>query len=281
LYITGTIKEESLSNLPENPMQAKSYLEMILSSYKKLTLPQFESELLEKRVEVNEIDEVEDVFKTCEDFVGDVDEENAEKIKEYFDFQYPHRTATETIFKNSVSSINESGKPSKGQFVFEGESDFIEQGNAYHLALKEIDFEKVNSIDDVRQALSEIQDEGVKKFVDCNLLYNNITLLKQTLSCCNKVFKEQQFTSLVSLKDVFEEGEEEEIMLQGIVDLFALGEKNVLIDYKFTSIKDENLLKNKYKKQLLLYKHAIENGFNIKVDEVYLLSIKNNLLIKF
>ena len=120
----------------------------------------------------------------------------------------------------------------------------------------------------------------MKKFVDCNLLYNNIVVLKQALTDCDKIFKEQQFTSLASLKEVFGEGEEEEIMLQGIVDLFGIGKKNVLIDYKYTSIKDEKLLKNKYKKQLLLYKDAIENGYGIRVDEVYLLSIKNNLFIK-
>ncbi len=281
LYITGTMKEETLHDLSEEPMEAKSYLEMILSSYKKLTLPQFKEELSSKRVEVNEIDEVEDVFKIEETFVGDIDETVAKKIKEYFEFKYPYKTATETIFKNSVSSINESGKPSKGQFVFNGEDDFIEKGNAYHLALKEIDFQKINSVEDLKQEIQSIKDDGVQNFVDCNLLYNNIVLLKQTLVCCNKIFKEQQFTSIVSLKETLGTGEEEEIMLQGIVDLFALGEKNILIDYKFTSIEDEKLLKNKYEKQLLLYKNAIENAFNVKVDEVYLLSIKNNLLIKF
>ena len=98
---------------------------------------------------------------------------------------------------------------------------------------------------------------------------------------CQKIFKEQQFTSLANLKSVLGEGQDEEIMLQGVVDLFGLGEKNILIDYKFTTITDEKTLKNKYEKQLLLYKNAIENGYGVKVDEVYLLSLKNHNLIKF
>ena len=280
LYITGTLKENALTSLPEDPTKAKSYLELILSSHKQLVLPQSKEELLSKRVEVNEISEIEDVFAKEMDFVGSAEENVVKKIKEYFAFEYPYKNSTETIFKNSVSSINESGKPAKGQFVFVGEEEFIEKGNAYHLALKEIDFEKINSLEDVKGELEKISDEGVKKFVDCNLLYNNIVVLKQALTDCDKIFKEQQFTSLASLKEVFGEGEEEEIMLQGIVDLFGIGKKNVLIDYKYTSIKDEKLLKNKYKKQLLLYKDAIENGYGIRVDEVYLLSIKNNLFIK-
>ena len=281
LQITGTMKEGWLDKLPKDPMDAKTYLEMILSSYRKLALPRFKKQLASSRVEVSEIESVEDIFVQEENFVGEVDETVVEKIKNYFDFSYPYEGATQTIFKNSVSSINEQGKVAVRRFVFDDEGDFIERGNAYHLALKEIDFAKVSDIASLESELKKLDDEGVKEYVDKNVLYNNITKLKEVLLPCQKIFKEQQFTSLANLKSVLGEGQDEEIMLQGVVDLFGLGEKNILIDYKFTTITDEKTLKNKYEKQLLLYKNAIENGYGVKVDEVYLLSLKNHNLIKF
>ena len=53
------------------------------------------------------------------------------------------------------------------------------------------------------------------------------------------------------------------------------------IDYKFTRENDENILKNRYKMQLLLYKQAIEKAENIKIDKVYLISLLNKKIIIF
>ena len=71
------------------------------------------------------------------------------------------------------------------------------------------------------------------------------------------------------------------MIIQGIIDLFSLGEKNILIDYKFSSIKDEERLLKHYKKQLDLYAIAVEKAFDIKLDEIYLLSLANAKLIKY
>ena len=69
--------------------------------------------------------------------------------------------------------------------------------------------------------------------------------------------------------------------MQGIIDLFATGEENILIDYKFTREKDENILKNRYKEQIMLYKEAIEKAENIKINKIYLLSLLNKKIINF
>ena len=74
---------------------------------------------------------------------------------------------------------------------------------------------------------------------------------------------------------------DEKVIVQGVIDLFALGEKNILIDYKFTSIQDKDRLLSRYKKQLKLYADAVEKGFNIKLDEIYLLSLANGEIIKY
>ena len=66
----------------------------------------------------------------------------------------------------------------------------------------------------------------------------------------------------------------EEILIQGVFDLVAIkGDRAILIDYKYSTIKnDEDLIKN-YKTQMQLYKEAIEKSSNLKVDEVYLINL--------
>ncbi|MEG2676447.1 MAG: hypothetical protein RR993_05455, partial [Clostridia bacterium] len=55
------------------------------------------------------------------------------------------------------------------------------------------------------------------------------------------------------------------ILLQGKVDLIILGEKNTLVDFKFSS-KSKEYIKQKYSKQLQLYAFAIEKCMNITID---------------
>lgn len=54
----------------------------------------------------------------------------------------------------------------------------------------------------------------------------------------------------------------------------------MLIDYKYSKEQRQEVLVNRYKLQLKLYKNAIESGLNVKVDEIYLLNLRYNKLIK-
>ncbi len=279
LYITGSVSPKLANELCSDPFDAKSYIEMILSAYKKLISSNAEEELKEEGVECNVITEIDDLGIVKEKFVGGSDKKVCEELNRYFTYKYPHDLSTKTIYKNSVSAINESGEVKV--FNFKGEDEFVERGNAYHLALKLIDFNEVNEIKDVENKIIEINNEEINKYVDSEILFKNIQILKGALKGTDRIFKEQQFTSMVKLNEVLGNGANEEIMLQGVVDLFGLGKENVLIDYKFTNDTSEKSIKNRYEKQLILYKNAIENAFNIKINRTYLLSLKNNKLINF
>lgn len=279
LYISGTVSSKLTKELCKDPFDAKSYIEMILSSYKKLIAPNTEEELNSERVECNVITEIQDLAEVKEKFVGHSDKKACEELNKYFSYKYPHEISTKTIYKNSVSAINESGEAKV--FNFKGEDEFVERGNAYHLALKLINFDEISSLCDVENKLKDLNNEDINKYVNSEILYKNILILKDALKNTNKIYKEQQFTSMLNLSEVFSDGIDEEIMLQGVVDLFALGEENVLIDYKFTNDNDEKSIKNRYEKQLILYKNSIEKAFDIKINKVQLLSLKNNKLINF
>ena len=75
---------------------------------------------------------------------------------------------------------------------------------------------------------------------------------------------------------IYEEDIDEKILVQGIIDLYYITEDNkvILVDYKTDYIPDgkENILKEKYIRQLELYKLAIEGLIGKKLDNVYIYS---------
>ena len=94
-----------------------------------------------------------------------------------------------------------------------------------------------------------------------------------------KLYKEQPFLSTFTANELYGVDSLAEILIQGIIDLMAVKENEViLVDYK-TSDHDATRLKKEYKTQLLLYKKAIEKGLKLTVKEVYILSLKTGELI--
>ena len=82
-------------------------------------------------------------------------------------------------------------------------------------------------------------------------------------------------------KDVFENANDETILVQGIIDLYAITEKGIiLVDYKTDFVQNEQVLINKYNKQLEIYKSALENALSKKVEDVYIYSLYLNKAIK-
>lgn len=219
---------------------------------------------------------------------------NQEKIKKYQDFSYKNKNYCKINFKNSVTGILNLEKDDK----FEKEinlinidseeknklnsTDAIKMGNAYHEALKLIDMSKINSYENFEKEFLNIiplMTDEYCNLINKNTLYNNIVIINSLIKN-QKIFKEQEFLLKASITDLGLGEENDFVIIQGIIDFFAIGEKNILIDFKFTSVRDEEKIKNRYKKQIDLYSHAIEKAFKIKLNEKYLLSLKHGKLIK-
>ena len=238
-------------------------------------------------VEFNLITETENLKLEKQQYSYSKPDENIVKeIEEYLNFKYMFDNEKNIAFKNSVTSLT---KKYESEDVFFPTSEYvstssknIEIGNAYHLALKVLDFSKINSLQDLHlNLISNSCYDEIKENIDEELLFKNILLLKPFQT--DSVFKEQEFV----MKDAFsslveEDGFNDEIMVQGVVDFFAVKNngKIVLIDYKYSNEKNPERLVNRYKLQLKLYKKAIVNGIFMEVDEVYLLNLKWNKLIK-
>ena len=260
LFITGSADLDEVEEFSQEQFsQYATALDLILS-----TQPQ------QAGADVEVIDEVVSIKPNIKiQKVAAVDENNVKKINNYLNFNYSYQNQIGIKQKASVTQLvsNSDGENT------EQNQQLIEEGNAYHEALRVLDFENIKTQQDVENQLKckKIQEKYLK-ILNFSLIFNIIQKIKPLANNC-QIIKEKQFTMRL------EEGQGANLV-QGVVDLYLKGEKNILIDYKFTGQKNAQVLKTRYLPQLKLYKQAIEKAENIKIDEMYLVSIKYGDLIK-
>lgn len=295
LIIVGSKKEGDI-NLSNNVFENKCYLDMIFSSLGENFFETLKSQnhIETENREFNIISQIEEdeteVLKALNSTQKSFDiDEN--KVIEYLNFNYYDFDNCFYEYKNSVTGLLEKEtqdnyeiyklKKQEDENIFISRQLAINEGNAYHEAIKIIDFDKINSLQDLINLQTELKSkmtEGYFELLDLELLYKNINLIKQTVKN-SKLFKEKQFIMQATLKEIGVADSENKVIVQGIVDLFSMGEENILIDYKYSSLSEESLIK-KYKTQIKLYSLACEKGFSVKPDKTFLLSLKNAKLIK-
>ena len=119
-----------------------------------------------------------------------------------------------------------------------------------------------------KKEATNINTEKIYKFTTSEI-FNQMKTAK-------KVYKEQPFYINIPAKGIYNIETEDKILVQGIIDLFYITQDNkiTLIDYKTDYVPKgkEEQLKEKYQKQLELYKTAIEGMTKKKVDNVYIYS---------
>ena len=88
------------------------------------------------------------------------------------------------------------------------------------------------------------------------------------------VMREKRFTARLKPSEVFDVKTNATVIIQGAVDLaFVEDGKLVIVDYKTDRVKDITKLAGLYKKQLDLYKSAMEQSEELTVKECILCSI--------
>ena len=295
LIIVGSKKEGDI-NLSSNVFENKCYLDMIFSSLGENFFERVKSQnhVETENREFNLITQIEEdeteVLQELKNYQNTLNiDEN--KVFEYLNFKYNDLENCFYEYKNSVTGLLE--KESQDNYenyklikqedenIFISRQLAINEGNAYHEAIKVLDFDKINSLQDLLNLQTDLKSQmtqGNFELLDLQLLYKNISVIKQIVKN-SKLFKEKQFIMQTTLKEIGVADSDNKVIVQGIVDLFSMGEKNILIDYKYSSLNEERLIK-KYKTQIKLYSLACEKGFSVKIDKTYLLSLKNAKLIE-
>ena len=99
----------------------------------------------------------------------------------------------------------------------------------------------------------------------------------EELKTAKVVEREKPFYINVPAKEIYKDDSSQNILVQGIIDLYYIDKDDNLnlVDYKTDYVekgKEEDLV-NKYRKQLKLYKEALENSYNKKVNNIYIYSV--------
>ena len=194
----------------------------------------------------------------------------------------------EEIANNIKNAENEREKSSilvKPKFLNEEEKlTGAEKGTLMHLILQKLEIRKkgytMNEISELIQKLyenniiTEIERNGINrnkilKFVQSNI-YRDLIEAKE-------INREKPFYINIPAKEIFNKELEENVLVQGIIDLYYIdkNDKLVLVDYKTDYIEEgkEKELIVKYKKQLELYKRELESALNRKVDKIFIYSV--------
>lgn len=226
-----------------------------------------------------------------------------DKYDKEFSWEYDKKVATTLPIKSTVSKIKEmqidgidfDSLNNKEIGIANITPEFMEKeeiitsskkGTLMHLFLQKINFKEEYSIQKLNELkenliINKIISEEESKVIDIFKVQNFLeSKVANKIKKCIKIEKEKAFCTKIKAKEIYEEAKDEEILVQGIIDLYAIDENNnvILLDYKTDYVEngDENSLIKKYEKQLKIYKEALEKAFDLKVEEIYIYSLYLN-----
>ena len=208
-------------------------------------------------------------------------------------YQYPHAAAVGLPQKVSASQIaHEAGSDyfarivAKPGFLSRDHSTAVERGSAHHLFLQYCDFEKAR--EDIGAEIARLLSEGAISDTQAALI-DRVALSKllQTplfdrVTASPKLYREERFTVKIrpSLVDEAYPDGGDEIVMQGAVDLaFEEDGRLVIVDYKTDRVHELGKLAVLYRKQLLLYKEALQQSLEQEVGECLICSLALNDVI--
>lgn len=226
------------------------------------------------------------------------DEKIVKKIKAMFDFSYD-RTLSNTPSKLSVTQISKkfSGEEDvefqlkRPRFLSEkGRLTGAERGTAIHTFFQYCSFE--NAIADTKAEIMCLAERGFLTRAESESI--NIrkiqaffqTDLYRRICESSLVEREKKFTvaaGQLKINDsVFERLRDSDGMIKGIIDLmFEESDGIVIVDYKSDRFVSEEQLRQRYEKQLSIYKAAIEltTGKKVKGLSLYSIELKKEIVL--
>lgn len=158
-----------------------------------------------------------------------------------------------------------------------------QKGTLAHLCLQKLnpkedyDLEKIKSLIQNLE-MDKIITEKESQAINPNkiLQFTKSKIWKQ-LRKAKEYYQEKPFYINVPASQIYDEDIKENILVQGIIDLYFVNENGqiVLVDYKTDYVESgkEFELVEKYKSQFNLYKQALESVLGTKVEKVYIYSV--------
>lgn len=155
-----------------------------------------------------------------------------------------------------------------------------QKGTLLHLCMQKLDEKKEYDFKVIEELIEHLVEKEIiteKEAENINrkaILQFTKSRIWQEMKQAKEIQKEKPFYITVSAKEIYQEEIEEEILVQGIIDLYYRNQKDelILVDYKTDFVEIEQELINKYAKQLELYRTALEEALGQKVKHTYIYS---------
>ena len=217
------------------------------------------------------------------------------KFKERLSFEYKNKPLINLPQKVSASELSHKDNKifnkllRKPEFLEDKKSGGAQRGEAFHSFMEHCDFIKAKANPELEA--KRLVNAGFLQPEEYDLL--DFSSIKEFLSSSligrvinsEEYFREYTFTVKINASDydenICDEFKTHKIIMQGAVDLaFIENGEVVIVDYKTDRVKDIEKLGAMYRKQVELYKTALEETMNLKVKEVIIYSVYNNKAIK-
>lgn len=232
-------------------------------------------------VEITDSIEVSDSTTEIE-FVSP-DENVVDEILNKLSYSYERQELSVLSSKLTASSLDDADRgfeyltSSKPAFMNKSGLTPAQRGTAMHTFMQYCDYSnsKVNLENEISRLieLGYLTDEQAQSLDRQKL--NNFFLgaLADEIFDADKVYREIKISSFVSTAELYGSRFDEQVLVQGIADCVI--EKDgmlTLIDYKTDNISSEDELLDRYKKQIMFYKNAVEKALEMPVKSALLYS---------
>ena len=219
----------------------------------------------------------------------EIDGKELKDIEVLLKNKYKHELSSKIPTKSSVTKLKQKEQekveinfqvPKFMQHEEEIKLTGAQKGTLLHLCLQKLDERKEYNLEKLKEKISNLvikeiitQNEAENINLKAILKFTQSNIWKE-LKSAKEVYKEKPFYINIPAKEIYEDNLEENVLVQGIIDLYYINEKDelILVDYKTDYIQNEQELVEKYKTQLELYKNALENALKQNVKHIYIYS---------
>lgn len=252
----------------------------------------------------NNIQEItsKDIIKMLDE--KEVTKKEIDEIASTIEYSYKYKLATTIPTKSSVTEIKKMNQKqlensTENDFKIEKEITFekpkflqedaeekitsAQKGTLIHLCMQRLKPKEDYDIDKIRKfiedmALKEIITNKEKEAINpYKILEFTKSKIWYQLKNAKEYYQEKPFYITVPAEVIYNEKIDENILVQGVIDLYFIDKDNniILVDYKTDYVENGNEIElvTKYKSQLDLYKQALESALNKKVYKTYIYSV--------
>ncbi len=196
------------------------------------------------------------------------DEREVKRIAAVYEKPYPFEASTRMPVKSSATELMHLKEDAEEHAHAEGKGHSVEEGLAYHAFLQHVRFGS-----DAEEELARMREAGELNEEQAALL--DVQKLRAILAMpslrglyAKKLYREQKFLLLAPARDFIEGGTDDEVVLQGAIDLLVKeGDTFTVLDYKFSARSDEEIRKS-YAVQISMYRRAVAETFSVDESRI-------------